>query len=131
MNQPLRAMIVDDEKLLRDYARDLLQEAGYETEVAADAHEALQKLAASDFNVIVTDIYMPGGLDGVEFAQQVARQCPTTRVVIMTGRKLPSMDNVPDGTLLMLKPFAGDNLLSLLSFSAAGSGGGKRHGHPH
>ena len=118
MNERLRVMIVDDEKLLRECARDLLEDAGYETEVAADAHEALQKLAATDFNIIVTDIYMPGGLDGVEFAQQVARQCPTTRVVIMTGRKLPSLDSVPDGTLLMLKPFGGDNLLSLLSFSA-------------
>ena len=121
MNQPLRVLIVDDEKLLREYARDLLEEAGYETEVAADAREALQKLATSDFNIIVTDIYMPGGLDGVEFAQQVARQCPTTRVVIMTGRKLPSLDSVPDGTLLMLKPFAGDDLLSLLRFSAGTS----------
>ena len=114
-------MIVDDEKLLRECARDLLEDAGYETEVAADAHEALQKLAATDFNIIVTDIYMPGGLDGVEFAQQVARQCPRTCVVIMTGRKLPSLDEVPDGTLLMLKPFAGDDLLSLLRFSAGTS----------
>ena len=112
-------MIVDDEPLLRDYARYVLEEAGYEVEVAADADEALEKLAAGAFHIVVTDIYMPGGLTGVEIAQRVARQFPTTRVVLMTGRHLPSLDDVPDGTLLMLKPFAGENLLSLINFSAA------------
>jgi CheY-like chemotaxis protein len=116
MNQLLRVMIVDDEPLLRDYTRSLLEEAGYEAEVAADADEALEKLAAAAFGIVVTDIYMPGGLNGVEFAQRLARQFPDTRVVLMTGRHLPSLDDVPDGTLLMLKPFAGENLLSLLSF---------------
>jgi CheY-like chemotaxis protein len=118
MNQPLRVMIVDDEPLLRDYARDILEEAGYVAEVAANADEALAKLRAGDFSMVLTDIYMPGGLNGVEFAQRVASQFPSTRVVLMTGRQLPSLDDVPDGTLLMLKPFAGENLLSLLSFSA-------------
>ena len=118
MNQPLRVLIVDDEPLLRDFARNLLEDAGYETEVAANSDEALEKLAGTGFNIVVTDIYMPGGHDGVEFARCVTRQFPGMRVVLMTGRQLPSLDDVPDGTLLMLKPFAGEYLLSLLSFSA-------------
>jgi CheY-like chemotaxis protein len=119
MNKPLRVMIVDDEPLLRDFARNLLEEAGYAADVAADANEALDKLTADSFNIVVSDIYMPGELNGLEFAKRVAEQFPATRVVLMTGRYLPSLDDLPDGTLLMLKPFVGDNLLSLLRFSGS------------
>ena len=86
--------------------------------MAAHPDEALEKLAVAGSNIVVTDIYMRGGLDGVEFARRVTRQFPGMRVVLITGRQLPSLDDVPDGTLLMLKPFAGEYLLSLLSFSA-------------
>ena len=70
MNLPLRVLNVDDEPLLGDFARNLVEDAGYETEVAADTDEALEKLAVAGFNIVVTDIYMPGGLDGVEFARR-------------------------------------------------------------
>jgi len=55
MNQPLRIMIVDDEPLLRVYVRNVLEEAGYEAEVAADANEALAKLGAGPFSIVLSD----------------------------------------------------------------------------
>jgi PleD family two-component response regulator len=61
-------LVVDDEPLLRTYVRDLLEGAGYAVKEAADAHEAIRFLEDDGITAVLTDIEMPGALDGIDLA---------------------------------------------------------------
>jgi DNA-binding LytR/AlgR family response regulator len=85
MNEPLRALIVDDEPLARDELAFLLSEAG-DVEVigqAGDAHEAL-KLADSDPDVAFVDLRMPGP-DGIALAEALKRRNPKVQIIVVTA----------------------------------------------
>lgn len=85
MNEPLRALIVDDEPLARDELAFLLSEAG-DVEVigqASDAHEAL-KLADSDPDVAFVDLRMPGP-DGIALAEALKRRNPKLQIIVVTA----------------------------------------------
>src|SRR6202011_5058538 len=63
-------LVVDDEPSIRDLLTAMLLEDGHDVEAAADGADGLERLAARDFDLIITDVKMPG-VDGVEFYQRV------------------------------------------------------------
>lgn len=85
MDKPKRILVVDDEDLLRDSLRDMLEMLGHEPETARDGIEALAKLTF-DFDLILLDVMMPG-MDGYEIARRI-RQDPEKcdiPIVMVTG----------------------------------------------
>ena len=73
----VRILVTDDEPLIRLDARAVLEDAGYVVVEAASADEALRLLAeSSKFEAILTDIDMPGSIDGLELARTVDGQMP-------------------------------------------------------
>ncbi|HIJ83368.1 MAG: hybrid sensor histidine kinase/response regulator [Magnetococcales bacterium] len=66
----LRALVVDDTPFLRALTSNYLQSVGFEVEQAEDGHVALTKLKNSEFDLLVTDLNMPG-MDGFELAHEV------------------------------------------------------------
>lgn len=112
---PLRIMIVDDEPLIRLYVRDIVEGAGFEAEEAGSADEALRRITeAGAFATIITDIDMPGEMDGLGLARLVRTDHPEMAILIMSGRRLPRPDQIPEMALLMTKPFSEYRLLSVL-----------------
>jgi len=79
-----RILIVDDEKLIRDSLKMLLDEEGYITSVAADGEDALQKLQEENFEVVISDIKMPK-MDGIQLLEASAKISPDTFFIIMTA----------------------------------------------
>jgi len=80
------ALVVDDEPDLREVAATYLREMGYRVLTAADGPDALRTLAsASDVDLLVTDVVMPGGMNGVKLSQHVRRSRPNIRVVFTSG----------------------------------------------
>jgi len=79
-----KILIVDDEKTIRDSSKLILDEEGYETELAADGQEALEKIKETDFDIVITDIKMPR-LDGIQLLEEVSKISPDTFVIIMTA----------------------------------------------
>lgn len=77
-------LIVDDEASMREFLAILLGREGYRTESAADAGEALARLEERTFDLIISDVRMPG-LSGIELLEQVKRSWPDTAVLIMTA----------------------------------------------
>ena len=78
-----RVLVVDDkENMLKLFAKIL--EDGYELATAGDGARALALLAAETFDVIVTDVRMPGAT-GLEVLQAVKARAPSTEVILMTG----------------------------------------------
>lgn len=112
---PVRIMIVDDEPLIRLYVRDILEGAGFEAEEAGSAEEALQRIReVGAFSTVITDIDMPGEMDGLGLAHSVRAEHPDMAILIMSGRRLPRPEQIPEAALLMTKPFSEDRLLNVL-----------------
>ena len=101
-------LLVDDEALLRMNAADLLEEAGYRVIEAASADEALRwlELDASAVDVLMTDVHMPGSMDGIGLAQEVDRRWPHIRLVVTSARAPMSDDDIPDHGRFVAKPWS-------------------------
>ena len=77
-------LVVDDEPSSRELVDIILSEDGYETEAVSGGREALERLAARRFDVVVTDLQMPG-MDGLELTQQVRERFHLAEVLILTA----------------------------------------------
>jgi CheY-like chemotaxis protein len=84
LSMPVRILVVDDEPVLRDVFADLIRRCGYQVEVAAEAGEALTRLRTEPFDVLATDILLPG-MDGWHLIAAATHEQPMLRLVAMTG----------------------------------------------
>ncbi len=79
-----RILIVDDELSMRDFLAILLEREGYQTDQAASAEAALIMLDSASYDLIISDVSMPG-LDGLALLQKVKRISPETAVLLVTA----------------------------------------------
>jgi hypothetical protein len=75
---PIRILLVDDEPLIRLDVRLLLEDAGYDVIEAFSADEALRLLGEAKFDAVVTDIDMPGTIDGLGLLESSVVKCLTS-----------------------------------------------------
>ena len=81
---------------------------------AADVDEALLLLDGGDFAAVLTDIEMPGLLNGLDLARMIRAMWPTMPLVVMSGRTLPRPDKLPPFSLVLTKPFSTARLLDVI-----------------
>ncbi len=108
-----RILVVDDEMIVCESCRRILEEDGYEVEIALSGMEAFDKMKANSFDILITDLKMPG-MDGMEVLKTSRREYPETIVIMITGfstvetaveaMKLGAFDYIP-------KPFTPDEVL--------------------
>ncbi|NOZ60018.1 MAG: response regulator [Euryarchaeota archaeon] len=79
-----KILVVDDEELIRLSLRKLLEKHGYPVEVASSASEALEKLKADGFRIVITDIMMPD-MDGIELLRKIKEQDRGIYVIMITA----------------------------------------------
>jgi CheY-like chemotaxis protein len=79
-----KVLVVDDDAVVGKSFNRVLSSKGYIVTTAQNAHEALKQIREQEFDVVFTDIKMPG-MDGVELAERVKSSRPWTPVVIITG----------------------------------------------
>jgi two-component system, response regulator PdtaR len=103
-------LLVEDEVLERMAIADRLRQARYEVVEAGNAHEALEILRHSaDVKLIISDIGMPGSIDGVELARLAKSEYPGIKIVLASGH-LASIDWVQhDG--YFRKPYDARNII--------------------
>jgi two-component system alkaline phosphatase synthesis response regulator PhoP len=77
-------LVVDDEGAIRYSISKTLQRVGYQVSAAASGEEALEMLTEQTFDVVLTDIRMPG-LTGVELLAKIKEKAPDAIVILMTG----------------------------------------------
>jgi two-component system NtrC family sensor kinase len=102
-------LVVDDEAEIREALASVLSGPQQSVITVGSGHEALERLSAQDFDVIFTDVRMPG-LDGRALYQEIARRWPdrAARVVFVTGDTLSApLDEflAKSGQPLIYKPF--------------------------
>jgi CheY-like chemotaxis protein len=79
-----RILIVDDEPFVRDLLEKVLRRGGHEVVATANAAEALEKLRTSRFDLVLTDVVMPG-MDGFDLLRRVKTSHPEIKVIVLTG----------------------------------------------
>jgi DNA-binding NtrC family response regulator len=122
-DRELEILIVDDEDEMRETLCEILHDAGHGVHDAADGNKALRLTQSRHFDVIVTDIRMPG-LDGFELFRRLRQQSPTTEVIIVTnhGDVAQAVAAMKEGAYdYLAKPFQADELLLRVERIAAQS----------
>jgi DNA-binding NtrC family response regulator len=79
-----RILVVDDEPVVRESLRDWFSHGDYPIEMAADGPEAMKMMKESRWDILLTDVKMPG-MDGLELQQQARNIDPDITVIIMTA----------------------------------------------
>ncbi len=107
-----RILVVDDEMIVRESCKRILEEEGYEAETALSGKEAFEKMKDNPFDVVITDLKMPG-IDGMEVLRTFRKDYPDSIIVMITGfstvetaveaMKLGAFDYIP-------KPFTPDEV---------------------
>lgn len=99
-------LIVEDEALINLTATDDLRSAGYEVESAYNADEALNILEQrSDVRALITDIEMPGSMDGLQLAAVVHDPWPPVHILIASGKAAPKSSELPPHSQFISKPW--------------------------
>lgn len=107
-----KIMLVEDEILVRELALEDLSDAGFEVSALGDGEKALETLRGdSSFDLLLTDIRMPGAIDGWQLADEARRLIPGIRVIYATGLGDADGDVRPEDGLLR-KPYRTEELLA-------------------
>ena len=109
----MKILVVDDEEGIRDVCTEVLQQAGYTVSTSPNGEQALQRLH-EQWDIILTDLTMPGLVDGNELTRQ-ARAKGSAEVLLMTG--YPGLETaiqaIKGGAFdYLIKPFTTDTLLT-------------------
>lgn len=108
-------LVVEDEMFIRMVAVDALEETGFSIVEAGDAHEALEVLERTPgIALIFTDINMPGSLDGMDLAAEVARRWPHIEIIVTSGGVSLNSADIPDAGTFLPKPYATQNLIDMV-----------------
>ncbi len=107
------ALLVEDDANVRRVVRRLLLDLGFSVLEAETGREALQILdQTSGIRLLLSDIVMPGGVDGRQVAHHAIQQGQVPKIILMSGYA-PDSDNLP-GIPLLAKPFTKAQLVALL-----------------
>jgi PAS domain S-box-containing protein len=116
-------VFAEDDALLRHTVSEILRGHGYVVETAASGAEALDLLRSlTRIDLLLTDIMMPGGMNGVELALAARRIDPDLRVMFATGYSDQDiLAQWPEALDVVNKPFALDQLISRVATRLAGT----------
>ncbi len=103
-----QVLVVDDERDVGEALCSLLTGCGHEARFAAGADDALTLLQSWTPDLVLSDVAMPGGRDGVSLANEVRRRWPNVPVLLISGN--PRGCTTTDGFPVLTKPITGSAL---------------------
>ncbi|MDN3273478.1 CHASE3 domain-containing protein [Frankia sp. RB7] len=118
--------VVEDDTLVRNFVTAQLQSLGYKTVAAADSKAALQLIEAGQaFDLLFTDVVIPGGMSGRELADEIARRRPGVKVLYTSGytdNAIVHHGKLDDGVMLLTKPYRRNQLAEMIRKALNGGG---------
>jgi two-component system, response regulator PdtaR len=106
-------LTVEDEFLISEYLRGILEGAGHNVVATFDADEAIAVLETdAEIEVVITDINLPGLMDGLRLAAAIRDRWPPIHLIVVTGQAHPPDGELPSGCLFLSKPYRPDEILS-------------------
>lgn len=122
-----RALLVEDNDEVADVAAGYLAQLGYRVERAAHADSGLRKLRDDNFDLVLSDIVMPGGLNGLDLAHAVRDHHPELPLVLVSGYSDKANLALNAGFILLTKPYTVAALAEAIQSARTRKFGGKRH----
>jgi CheY-like chemotaxis protein len=116
-------LIVENEAIVRMELAAQLIDLGLSVLVAGDADEAIDLLDSHrEIALLMTDVTMPGTMDGVRLAHHVRKRWPPVKILVMSGRPDAKLRDLPLGATFFPKPYGPDTLRDALSAFLNGNG---------
>ncbi len=101
-----RVLYVEDDDNVAEFLGQLLEELGYEAERAPNAADALEFLRLEhSFDLVFSDMVMPGEMNGLELAEEIANRRPDLPIILTTGYSAAAASATAKGIRLLLKPY--------------------------
>ncbi|MGX0891067.1 DNA-binding NtrC family response regulator [Pseudomonas sp. ADAK2 TE3594] len=106
-------LVVEDDPLILEFLCEILQEEGFAVvpKVSADAASQFLEQHAPEVGLLLTDITMPGKLNGADLANQFGDRWPDKPIMIMSGFETPKSSGVKHRVAFIKKPWAVGQLL--------------------
>jgi CheY-like chemotaxis protein len=117
-------MVVEDDALVRNFVIAQLQSLGYRTVGAANGTAAIRLVDNGEpFDLLFTDVIMPGGMSGRQLADEVAKRRPGIKVLYTSGytdNAIVHQGRLDPGVLLLTKPYRKSQLANMVRRALAG-----------
>lgn len=111
----MKVLVVEDEPLIRLGMATAVEDAGYGVIEAVNADDALKKLEADlAVQLVLTDVDMPGSMDGLRLAHVVHHRWPAIRVLVVSGKVGVRDQELPHGARFLSKPFEEHRLIGVV-----------------
>lgn len=111
----MKVLLVEDEADLLDLISQALDHHGVEVTEASSGTQAIERLRSeAPFDVLVSDIAMPGDVSGIDVAHEVSNAYPHMRVVLTSGHPLSHFPPFPKNVRFLPKPCRVKQLVELL-----------------
>lgn len=100
-----RVLVVEDDPFIRMDIATMVEDAGFDVIEAGDADEAVTVLEREPaIQHLVTDIDMPGSMDGLKLARLTRDRWPLVEIIVISGRMKPAADELPEDAQFLSKP---------------------------
>jgi DNA-binding response OmpR family regulator len=109
-----RVLLVDDNKDVAESLGDSLTTSGLQVELAFSTEDALSALSAKTFDVLISDVMMPGAMDGIALAQRAIAEHPKLRVLLLSGHVGREREDELSGFTLLYKPCSSGELIAAI-----------------
>jgi len=116
VDRKCRILLVEDDERVAELVSEMLRELGYDVTRAPSAATALEALRLEHaFDLVFSDMVMPGDMSGLDLARKIVRERPDLPVVLSTGYSSSAADATAEGIRLLLKPYRIEALAAELS----------------
>jgi CheY-like chemotaxis protein len=117
--EPIRVLFVEDEFFIREWISQSLSEQGFAVDSVTNAADALSHIMRTPIDVLLTDINLPGGMDGTALARRARELQPGLAVIYASARaaSLRQEARVP-GSAVLAKPYEPADLARLVAAAA-------------
>lgn len=115
LQAPCQVLVVDDEPGLVELASIWLETLGCEVVAVMSAAEALEQLKTKRFDVLFTDVVMPGGMDGIELAREAAKIQPSIGIIVASGYSWRDTNELGFPAAMLGKPYRKSDLVQALA----------------
>lgn len=117
VNQREKVLVVEDNSTIAELAVEMLTDAGYRVSCCGTAQDALNLLKLEEIDILVSDIVIPGGMNGLELAEEVKRRWPNLSIVLATGYAASMTMAKAANFHLLMKPYNCERLISAIEQS--------------
>jgi len=102
----IKVLVVEDEPFVMMMTVSVVEDAGFEALEADNADAAIAILeSVASIRIVLTDIDMPGSMNGLQLAAIVKKRWPLIKIVVVSGKQHPAASELPTGGVFVAKPY--------------------------